>query len=176
MKTQGKLVFCLIALFLLAVAASAQDESLKDLTDDDVFHSKEDGFEIALPAELVQKGKVDNGRTYDWDFKEGSISVVIRHNLSAPASKTDADIAKFLKGVKQTMTEGMKATLLSETPARIGEYRGAAYLMTIDGHKTLLIALAWEKFTVAITGAVANKLPASEKLVFEAVQSFEFVH
>lgn len=64
---------------------------------------------------------------------------------------------------------------MGESPSQIGNYRGAAYQITIDGDKTLMVALAWGKFAIVISGRADSKVANSAELIAGAVQSFTFV-
>ncbi|MBK7934723.1 MAG: hypothetical protein KA956_07490 [Pyrinomonadaceae bacterium] len=155
-----------------AVAASAQLPSLADLGDD-VYASDADGFEIAVPEECVNFSDGEGGRNYTCDVKEGRISVSITND--GPPIKTEADVANFLKGFKDTLVNSPDVKMFGETSAKIGSYRGAAYQITLGGDKTLMIALTWGKFVVVITGRANSKVANSADLIGGAVESFKFV-
>jgi len=171
--TNLKVLFSLLlCLGLFTVAASAQVKSLRSVTDKDVFASEDDGFEISLPEKWVKIEDVPGGTRYQWDVKEGMIAVTIRE---AVARRTAAQIDEFLAGYKSTLAGAEGAKLLGEGPAKIGEYRGKVFNLTIDGDKNMFIVLLWDKFSVVLQGAASSKVAESDKLVFEALQSFEFV-
>lgn len=81
-----------------AASASAQLPSLANVGDD-VYTSEADGFEIAVPDGCIKTAASEGGRAYSCDVKEGRIAIMINPD-SAPI-KTDADLAKFLKGFKE---------------------------------------------------------------------------
>jgi len=155
-----------------AVAASAQLPSLADVGHD-VYTSTADGFEIAVPHGCVKLTNSETERTYTCDVKEGRIVVTV--SVEGAPINTDADLAVYLKGFKDTLVAAPGVKFFGETPAKIGSYHGAAYQLTVDGDKTLMIALAWGKFTVTITGRAKGDIEHSAELISSAVQSFEFV-
>ena len=156
----------------LAVAALAQAPSLANIGDH-VYVSEADGFEIAVPDQCFKVTGGDGDRTYTCDVKEGRVSVSISEG-DAPV-KTDADLAAFLTGFKGSLMNAPDVKVFGETSAKIGDYRGAAYQLTLGGDKTLMIALAWEKFSVVISGRANSKVANSAELISAAVQSFTFV-
>ena len=176
MKIITKLSIVALFVCLLSVAAFSQAKSIKTVAEDAVFHSDEDGFNISLPADMVQKqAKKEAGRDghgYLWDFSDAAVVVAVEKR--AKLVKTDADVAEMIATFKAGPLKGDK--ILSETPAKIGEYHGAAFVTEKDGEKVICIVLGWDKFNVTIIGSTPSKSPDIQKLVLEAVQSFEFVH
>lgn len=156
----------------MVVAASAQVPSLANVGDD-VYTSTEDGFEIAIPDTCVKISDGEAGRSYNCEIKEGLVLVMINEEDSP--IKTDAELAGFLQGFKDGLINKPGVKLFGETSSKIGDYRGAAYQITIDGDKTLAVALAWEKFTVVVLGKANSKIAGSAELISKAVQSFTFV-
>ena len=172
MRINFKYFFSLFVMMMaFSAAASAQLPSLANVGDD-VYTSETDGFEIAVPQSCVKTGAGDGGRAYSCDVKEGRIAILVNPD-SAPV-KTDADLAKFLKGFKEGMLRDSSIKLFEESPAQIGDYRGAVYKITIDGDKTLMVALVWGKFSVVISGRADSKVANSAELIGAAVQSFAF--
>ncbi len=173
MKILNNLVFAVFAIAIFSIAASAQTASLAAVGDE-VYHSEADGFEIALPNSCVTVKSTEGGRNYICDLKEGRVSVSI--TLGTNVIKTDKDVAAFLSGFREALEGDSGVKLLGETSANVGDYRGAAYQLTIDGDKSLMVALVWEKFTVVISGRANSKVANSAELISEAVQSFSFVN
>jgi len=175
MKILKQITIVTFVVFLSSIAASAQARSIKSVAEDAVFHSEEDGFEISLPANMVQKQTLKepgkNGRGYMWEFSDAIVAVGVE--TRPKAVKTDADIAAVITAYKADALKGDK--ILSESNASIGEYRGRSFVVEKDGNKDLIIVLAWEKFVVTLVGANLSKSPETQKLVLEAVQSFSFV-
>lgn len=155
-----------------SAAAFAQLPSLANVGDD-VYTSSADGFEIAVPHECVKVAAATDERTYTCNLTEGMIRISV--NSNTPGIKSDGDISMFLKGFKEGLLEETGVKFFGETAAKVGDYRGAAYQITIDGDKTLMIALAWSKFAVVITGRANSNVPNSAELISSAVQSFSFV-
>ncbi len=155
-----------------SVAASAQAPSLANVGDD-IYTSEDDGFEIALPDGCVKVSASENGRNYLCDLKEGRVVVMIQN--SDPIIKNDTDLKNYLVGFKRGLQKDASVSIVNEIPSKIGEYSGMTYMMTIDGDKSLMVALAWQKFTVTILGRAYSKVPNSAELISAAVQSFAFV-
>ena len=175
MKILKQITIVTFVVCLSAIAAFSQARSIKSVADDAVFHSEEDGFEISLPANMVQKQTLKeagkNGRGYMWEFSDAIIAIGVE--MRPKAIKTDADIAAVITAYKADALKGDK--ILSESNASIGEYQGRSFVVEKDGNKNLIIVLAWEKFVVTLVGANLSKSPEIQKLVLEAIQSFEFV-
>ncbi len=165
--------FLVTTIALFCVAASAQTASLANVGDE-VYHSDTDGFEIAVPKSCMVVKNTADGRNYVCDLKEGSVSVSV--TLGTNVVKTDKDVAAFLTGFKDALAGDSGVKLIGETSAKVGDYRGAAYQLTIDGDKALFVALVWEKFTVVISGRAYSGAANSAELISEAVQSFSFVN
>lgn len=176
MKSLKYLALTIFALALTAAAATAQTHSLRDVHPGDKYSSTDDGFDIALPAEWVKEDQIPTGRRYTWDLKEGTISITIREFAEAEILKTDADRTAFIGGYKGALQKDPGVKFLSESPVKIGEYRGEAYNITVDGEKTLFIVLAWNKFSVVLRGSPNGKIAGSDELIFDALKTFEFVH
>jgi len=172
MKIIKHFSFALIAIALFTFAASAQLPSLADVGDD-VYHSDADGFEIALPDGCVSPRQTDIGRSYVCEVKEGSVSVSITRG-DTPV-KSDTDVAAFIQGFRGVLAKDAGVKLVGETSAKIGDYRGAAFQIILDGDKVMMVALVWDKFTVVITGRANGKVANSAELIQNAVTSFEFV-
>lgn len=154
------------------VAATAQLPSLANVGDD-VYVSEADGFEIGVPDGCMKSSIVEGTHSYSCDVKEGRIAIII--NTDNPNIKTDADLANFLTGFKQGLVKNPDVKLFGETTAQIGDYRGASYQITMEGEKTLMVALVWGKFAVLISGRADSKVANSAELISSAVQSFTFV-
>lgn len=165
--------FLVIAIALFSVAGSAQTASLANMGDE-VYESEADGFEIALPKACVVVKSAADGNNYVCDVKEGRVSVSV--TLGPNVIRTDKDVAAFLSGFREALAGDSGVKLLGETSAKVGDYRGAAYQLTIDGDKSLMVALVWEKFVVVISGRANSKVANSAELISEAVQSFSFVN
>ena len=173
MTKNFKYIFSLVIMTTaFSAAALAQLPSLANVGDD-VYTSEEDGFEIAVPDQCFKVTAATGERTYTCDLKEGRVSVSISEG--DPPLKTDADLALFLKGFRDTLAKAPDVKVFGETSAKIGDYRGSAFQITIAGDKTLMIALAWGKFAVVITGRANSKVENSAELISSAVQSFTFV-
>lgn len=162
----------LFAVVVFSYVASAQAPSLKNVGDD-VYTSKADGFEIAVPEGCMQMSTSQSGRDYVCELKEGRIAVMIAQ--SEPAIKTDADRKNYFIGFKGALQKNAGIQIVNEMPARIGDYSGTSYVFSLDGDTTLMIALAWEKFTVTIIGRANSKVADSAELIGAAVQSFAFI-
>ncbi len=175
MKTLIKFSFVALLVCLSSVAAFSQARSIKSVAEDAVYHSEDDGFEISLPANMVRKqSKNEAGKTgnaYLWEFSDAAIVVVVEKRSTGV--KTDADVAASVAGYKSAFLKGDK--ILSESPAKIGDYRGTAFVTEDDEGKNLILYLVWDKFAVIIVGSTPSKSAEIQKLVLEAVQSFEFV-
>ncbi|MBK6590711.1 MAG: hypothetical protein IPG22_20755 [Acidobacteria bacterium] len=95
MKTITQLAIVTLFVCLSSVAAFSQARSIKSVPEDAVYHSKDDGFNISLPANMVQKNVVDNtvrkGHNYVWEFSDAIIVVGVENRTKAV--KTDADVA-----------------------------------------------------------------------------------
>lgn len=172
MKNMKFVVALLLAVGLLSIAASAQVKSLRNVTDKDVFASEDDGFEISLPEKWAKIEEVPTGTRYSWDVKEGMIAVTIRE---AAAPRSAAQIDEFLAGYRSSLAGAEGAKLVAEAPAKIGDYRGKVFNLLLDGEKNQFIVLLWGKFSVVLHGAANSKVPESDRLISEALQSFEFV-
>lgn len=173
MTKNSKYLISLVFMTLtFTVAATAQLPSLANVGDD-VYTSEADGFEIALPDGCVKASNIEGGRAYSCDVKEGRIAIMI--NVDDVPIKTDADLANFLTGFKNGLEKNPSVKIFGETKAQIGDYRGASYQITMDGDKTLIVALAWGKFTVVISGRADGKVANSAELISSAVQTFTFV-
>lgn len=155
-----------------SAAAFAQLPSLANVGDD-VYTSEADGFEIAVPGQCFKVTAATDERTYTCDLKEGRVSVSV--SKGDDLVQTDADLGYFLKGFRDALTKAPDVKIFGETSAKIGDYRGSAFQITIGGDKTLMIALAWGKFAVVITGRANSKVANSAELISAAVQSFSFV-
>jgi hypothetical protein len=173
MKNVKYLFGLLFTVAILSAAAAAQGHSLHAVHPDDQYVSQQDGFEIGLPADLVKEENLSDGRSYSWDFSEGLISVTIRTFPDGSAIKNDADVGAFLKGFKGALIRDTGVKFISESPARIGDYSGASYLVTYYGNKTMLVVLAWKKFNIFIRGVSNGKIEGSDQLVFNALKTFE---
>jgi len=75
-----------------------------------------------------------------------------------------------------TLSKFYGVKFISETPARLGDYSGASYLVTVDGNKTQLVVLAWNKFNIVLRGVSNSKIEGSDQLVFNALKTFELQH
>lgn len=166
------LIGLLFAIAVFSFAAPAQALSLANVGDD-IYTSEDDGFEIALPDGCVKVSASENGRNYMCDLKEGRVVVMIQN--SDPIIKNDTDLKNYLVGFKRGLQKDASVSIVDEIPSKIGEYSGTTYMMTIDGDKSLMVALAWQKFTVTILGRAYSKVPNSAELISAAVQSFTFV-
>ena len=113
------------------------------------------------------------GRSYSCDL-EKALGLVMINKEDLPI-KTDAELAGFLITFKEGLTNKPDVKFFGETKSQIGDYRGAAHQISIDRHKTLAVALEWEKFTVVVLGKADNKVAGSAELISTAVQSFTFV-
>lgn len=173
MKILKHISFAVLAIVLFSVAASAQAPSLADVGDE-VYVSEADGFEIAVPKSCVSVKSTAEGHNYICDVKEGRVSVSV--TLGTNVITSDKDVAAFISGFKDALMGDAGVKLLGETSAKVGDYRGAAYQMTIDGDKAMMVALVWGKFTVVISGRANAKAANSAELISEAVQSFSFVN
>ena len=173
MKNVKYLFGLLFTVAFLSAAAAAQGHSLRAVHPDDQYVSEQDGFEIGLPADLVKEEDLSNGRSYSWDFNEGLISVLVRTFPDGSVIKSDADIGGFLKGYKGALIRDAGVKFISETPARLGDYSGASYLITVEGNKTQLVVLAWNKFNIVLRGVSNGKIEGSDQLVFNALKTFE---
>ena len=171
-KKISYIISFVIMTMAFAVAAAAQLPSLANVGDD-VYISEADGFEIAIPEGCVEVVDGEDGREYRCEVKEGNIKVTIDPNN--PEIKSDTDLAAFLKGFKESLAGNPDVKFFGETNAKIGNYSGAAYQLTIGGEKTLVIVLAWSKFAVVISGRANSKVANSAELIGGAVQSFTFV-
>ena len=173
MKTITKLTLVALFVCLSAVAALSQARSIKSL---EHFHSAEDGFNIALPADMVQKSskKVagNDRRMFVWEFSDALVAVGVE--TRAKAATTDEDVAAIVAEYKAGIPKDQK--ILSESPASIGEYRGKTIVTEKDGAKAMHIIVAWKNFSVLLLGGNSTPSLDTQKLVLEAVQSFEFVH
>lgn len=176
MKATKYLFVTIFAVVLLAASAAAQNHSIHDVGSGDKFVSTDDGFEIALPADWVNETQLQTGRRYLWKFNEGSISVSIREFVESEELKTDADRTAFIEGYKGALQKDPGVKIISETPVKIGEYRGEAYNITLDGQKSLFIVLAWKKFNVVLNANSNGKFADSDGPLFDALKTFEFVH
>jgi hypothetical protein len=175
MKNSKFLVAFLFTIFVFAASAAAQGHSLHDLHPGDKFVS-EDGFEIALPAAWVKTDQLQHGHRYSWIVTEGSIVVTIRESSDADAIKSDADVAAFLKGYKESLVKDPGVVFFAEVPVKIGEYRGAAYNVTVDGEKTQFIVLVWGKFSIVLFATAHSKVAGSAELISDALKTFALVN
>lgn len=166
-----KLLGLLFAIAVFSVAASAQLPSLANVGDD-VYASEEDGFELAVPDGCMQMTNAGATRTYRCDVAEGFILIQIEER--AIPAKTDKDVQAYLSGLKSGFEKTAKTKLVNESPARIGEYRGASYSTMMGDDKTILIALVWEKISVTILGRSYASVANSEAKIVKAVSSFAF--
>ncbi|HRI05046.1 MAG TPA: hypothetical protein PLL77_15020 [Pyrinomonadaceae bacterium] len=166
------LVSLVFMTLVFAVAATAQLPSLANVGDD-VYTSEADGFEIAVPDGCMKSGLDEGVRSYSCDVKEGRITVLV--NPDNTNIKTNADLANFLRGFKEGLVKNPDVKFFGETTAQIGDYRGASYQITMEGEKTLMVALVWGKFAVLISGRANSKVANSAELISSAVRSFTFV-
>lgn len=154
-----------------SMAASAQLPSLANVGND-VYTSADDGFEIAVPNGCMKMTGSGASRSYVCELKEGRIAINISEdNVDI---KSDKDVAFFLTGFKGALEKDPTVKIFGESSAKIGEYRGAVYQITLEGDKTLILALAWGKFAVTIIGRANGKVANSAELISTAVQSFAF--
>lgn len=176
MKTITQLAIVTLFVCLSSVAAFSQARSIKSVPEDAEYHSAEDGFNIALPADAVQKKTIKEGgstvRAYLWEFSDAAIAVGVE--ILAKPAKTDADVAAMIAAYKADKLKGDK--ILSESPASIGEYHGTTFVTEKNGNKNLIIFLVYDKFNVTLIGASESKAPDVQKAIAEAIQSFEFVN
>lgn len=176
MKTFTNIAIVALVVCFSSLAAFSQARSIKSAPEDAVYHSKDDGFNISLPADMVQKKSMTevgkSGRGYLWEFSDAAVAVGVE--IRDKAVKTEADVAAAMASYKATLPKGDK--ILSESPAAIGEYQGKSFVIESEGNKNLVIFLVYEKFAVTIVGISSGKAPDVQKLVLEAIQSFEFVH
>lgn len=176
MRTLSKISLVALFICLTSIAAFSQAKSIKTVPDDALFHSEDDGFEISLPANMVRKQSLNQpgkeGRGYMWEFSDAIIVVGVDTNLKPV--KNDTDVAAGVAAYKASSLKGDK--ILSESPASIGDYRGTSFVVDQEGNKNLIIALFWDKFRVILVGTNLTKNPEIQKLVLEAIQSFEFVN
>ncbi len=171
-KTFKYVLSLAIMTIAFSVVAAAQLPSLANVGDD-VYTSEADGFEIAVPESCVKTGADDGGRAYTCDVKEGRISILVNPNNAVV--KTDADVSGFLRGFKEGLLKNPNIKFFGESTAKIGDYRGGVYQVTLDGDKTLMVALVWNKFSVVILGRADSKVANSADLIGAAVESFTFV-
>lgn len=176
MKTITQLAIVTLFVCLSSVIAFSQARSIKSVPEDAVYHSKDDGFNISLPADMVQKKSMadagKSGRGYLWEFSDAAVAVGVE--IRDKAAKTDADVDAAIASYKATIPKGDK--LLSETPAAIGEYRGKSFVVESDAMKILIIFLVYDKFNLTLVGSTESKSPDVQRAIAEAIQSFEFVH
>ena len=129
-----------------SLSAFSQAPSIKSVPDDALFHSVDDGFNISLPADMVQKASLkvsgNDRRVFVWEFSDALIAVGVE--TRAKAAETDADVAAVIADYKARIPKTQK--ILSESPASIGEYRGKSLVAEKDGTKTLHVILAWDKY------------------------------
>jgi hypothetical protein len=176
MKTSKYLILTIFAAILLAASAAAQNHSIHDVHAGDKFTSADDGFEIALPADWVKETQLQNGRRYLWAFTEGSISITIREFVESEVLKTDADRTAFIEGYKGALQKDPGVKFISESPVKIGEYKGEAFNITVDGERSLFIVLAWDRFSVVLNCNSNGKVAGSDGPLFDALKTFAFVH
>jgi hypothetical protein len=176
MKTITRISFVALFLCLFTVAGFSQARSIKTVPEDAVYHSKEDGFNISLPANMVQKKTMGEagttGRAYMWEFSDAAVIVAVE--VRPKAAKTDADVEALIAEYKATRLKGDK--ILSESPASIGDYDGRTFVTEKDGSKNLVIYLVYDKFVVILVGTSESKSLDTQKAIAAAVQSFEFVN
>jgi hypothetical protein len=165
------LVVVLSAILAGAVGASAQAVSLVDIGHD-AYKSDADGFQIAVPHDCVKVTPTANGRIYTCDVKEGR--VVIHPEATDPVVSTDAELAAYLEGFRGTLHDAEGVQVLSETPLHIGDYRGAAFQLTVNGGSVYMTTLCHGRTTITITGRASPSVPDAAKLIGTAVQSFTF--
>lgn len=175
MKTITRISLVALFICLLSVAAFSQAPSIKTLPDDAHFHSEDDGFNIDLPAKMVQRKNInENGvkaRAYLWEFSDCAIVVSVESRTKAVSS--EADVAAAIAEYKAARLKGDK--ILSESPASIGEYDGVTFVTEKDGAKNLIIYLVYEKMAVILIGTSESKNAEVQKMIAEAIKSFEFV-
>ncbi|CAN5331404.1 hypothetical protein BH10ACI3_BH10ACI3_16060 [soil metagenome] len=176
MKNLKSLLALMFTVVLFAGAVVAQQHSLNDVHPDDKFISSEDGFEIALPAGWVKQERLATGRRYTWQVTEGAVSVTIRQFAAANIIKSDDDIVAFLHGYSEALKSDPGVHFISTTRVKIGEYKGEAYEISVDGQPSLFVVLAWGKFNLVLNGTANAKIAGSDKLIFAAVHTFEFNH
>ncbi|HMT09539.1 MAG TPA: hypothetical protein PKA82_16175 [Pyrinomonadaceae bacterium] len=160
----------LFAVAIFSVAASAQLPSLANVGDD-LFTSEEDGFEIAVPDGCMAMTQATTVRTYRCDLVEGLILITVEERAKAITS--DEGIRAYTQGVKEGFENSAK-TKLSESPAKIGEYKGYSFTGKMGEDKVILISLLWEKMVVTILGRANATVPNSDAKILKAVSSFAF--
>ena len=136
----------------------------------DVFKSDADGFEIALPHACVKVTPTENGRAYVCDVKEGRVVVIVEHVTTA--IDTDDEMAMYLAGFGKTLDTQKNVKVLKQTPVHLGDYRGAAFQLTVDGNNASVTTLCWGKSVMTMSGEVNSADPNAGKLIDTAVQSF----
>ena len=170
MKTNIRtLVFLLIATLAGAVAASGQAVSLADIGHD-VFKSDADGFEIAVPHDCFKVTPTETGRAYVCDLKEGRVVVIV--DVVVTPINTDEELAMYLAGFGKTLGTQKNVKVLRQTPTHLGDYRGAAFQLTVDGNNAVVNTLCWGKSVITMSGEVNSTDPNAGKLIDTAVQSF----
>ncbi len=175
MKTLKLFAIAIFTLVIFTFATSAQQRSINDVAANASYHSADDGFTIGLPAADLAKTAGKTGNVYAWNFADGFVAVNIEH--ADKPFKTDEDIEKFVDSVKAgDLSEAQHVKILSESPAKIGEYHGKAFVVEHEGNRGLYVVLAWNTFTIKIVGGALSDSPDVQKRIAEAVQSFEFVN
>jgi hypothetical protein len=176
MKTITQSTFAALFVLLLSFAAFSQAPSIKTVPVDAHFHSEDDGFNIDLPAKMVQRKNInENGvkaRAYLWEFSDAA--VVVSVEMRAKSATTEAEVAASIAEYKAARLKGDK--ILSESPASIGEYDGVTFVTEKDGAKNLIIYLVYEKIAVILIGSSESKNTEVQKMIAEAIKSFEFVN
>ena len=166
------LVVLLIATLAGVAGASAQVVSLGDLGHD-VYKSVADGFEIAVPHNCFKVTSIAHGRSYVCDVKEGRVA--IQDEAGDLSVNTDADLAAYLSGFKGVLETAEGVKILGETPVHVGDFRGVAYQLTVNGDKVFMTTLCWTTFVITITGKADSSVPNAAKLISNAVQSFTLI-
>jgi len=161
----------LLVVAAFSMAASAQLPSLANVGDD-MYTSEEDGFEIAVPDGCMKESKSATERTYRCELVEGIIIIQVQEGTVK--IQTDKDVRDYLAGFRSGFEKNVQTKLLNESPAKIGEYKGASYTASVGDEKALVIALAWQNFSVTILGRANSKVANSAELIAAAVQSFAF--
>ena len=113
MKTITNLSLVTFLVCLSGLAAYSQARSIKSVPEDAVYHSAEDGFNISLPADMVQKSakKVSGNdrRMFIWEFSDAVMAVGVE--TRAKAVKTDADVAAIVGEYKSGIPKDNRVTL-----------------------------------------------------------------
>jgi hypothetical protein len=181
MKNHIRLLILLFAALISVVSVRAQQPtqttqvpSLASIPAGERFIYAKGGFSIALPqkpTETVVNEKDNRGMLFEWQFKEGVISVKSVEFFGGIKFTSEKDREHFLNGFIGVFATSDKVKSITGTPFTLGQFKGKTYSMLVLGQKAQVsVLLADDKYLEIMAMAYADA-PNSETLVFKAANS-----